>query len=55
MGAAAAIAGQNLGAGHPERSMQAVQVAARFGLMIAGTIGVIFLVCSPTSSWRSSA
>jgi putative MATE family efflux protein len=46
MGAAAAIAGQNLGAGHPERSMQAVQVAARFGLMIAGTIGVIFLLFS---------
>src|SRR4051812_16097216 len=44
MGAAAAIAGQNLGAGHPERSMQAVQVAARFGLVIAGTIGLIFLL-----------
>src|SRR5207253_5654079 len=42
MGAASAIAGQNLGAGHPDRSVQAVQVAARFGLMIAGTIGVIF-------------
>ena len=46
MGAASAIAGQNLGAGHPERSMHAVQVAARFGLMIAGTIGIIFLVFS---------
>ena len=46
MGAAAAIAGQNLGAGRPERSVQAVQVAARFGLMIAGTIGVIFLAFS---------
>ena len=46
MGAAAAIAGQNLGAGRPDRSMQAVQVAARFGLTIAGTIGVIFLVFS---------
>jgi putative MATE family efflux protein len=46
MGAAAAIAGQNLGAGRPDRSMQAVQVAARFGLMIAGTIGVIFLLFS---------
>src|SRR3954469_6934225 len=46
MGAAAAIAGQNLGAGRPERSAQAVQVAARFGLMIAGTIGVIFLAFS---------
>src|SRR5688572_13157613 len=46
MGAAASIAGQNLGAGRPDRSMQAVQVAARFGLMIAGTIGLIFLVFS---------
>ena len=46
MGAASAIAGQNLGAGHPERSTQAVQVAARFGLMIAGTIGAIFLLFS---------
>jgi Na+-driven multidrug efflux pump len=46
MGAAAAIAGQNLGAGHPERSVHAVTVAARFGLMIAGTIGAIFLLFS---------
>ena len=46
MGAAAAIAGQNLGAGRPDRSVQAVQVAARFGLMIAGTIGLIFLLFS---------
>jgi len=44
MGAAAAIAGQNLGAGRPDRSVHAVQVAARFGLLIAGTIGAIFLV-----------
>jgi putative MATE family efflux protein len=46
MGAAAAIAGQNLGAGQPDRSVHAVQVAARFGLMIAGTIGAIFLLFS---------
>jgi len=46
MGAAAAIAGQNLGAGHPERSIHAVHVAARFGLMIAGSIGLIFLFAS---------
>ena len=46
MGAAAAIAGQNLGAGHPERSVKAVMVAARFGLIIAGTIGAIFLLFS---------
>ena len=44
MGAASAIAGQNLGAGRPDRSIKAVQVAARFGLMIAGAIGVIFLL-----------
>src|SRR5437870_12621953 len=46
MGAAAAIAGQNLGAGQPDRSVHAVQVAARFGLAIAGTIGAIFLLFS---------
>ena len=46
MGAAATTAGQNLGAGHPDRSVKAVQVAARFGLMIAGTIGAIFLLFS---------
>lgn len=46
MGAAATIAGQNLGAGKPERSVQGVQVAARFGLMIASTIGIIFLLFS---------
>ena len=44
MGAAAAMAGQNLGAGHPERSVKAVHIAARFGLMIAATIGLIFLL-----------
>ena len=44
MSAAATIAGQNLGAGQPERAVRGVQVAARFGLMIAGTIGAIFLL-----------
>jgi putative MATE family efflux protein len=44
MSAAATIAGQNLGAGHPERSVLGVQVAARYGLMIAATIGAIFLL-----------
>jgi putative MATE family efflux protein len=42
MSAAAAIAGQNLGAGKPERAKQAVHIAARFGLTLAACIGVIF-------------
>jgi putative MATE family efflux protein len=44
MGAAAAVAGQNLGAGHPDRSQQAVYLAARFGVMVAGGIGALFLL-----------
>ena len=43
MGAAAAVAGQNLGAGKPERSIRAVQIASRLGLGIAVTIGLLFL------------
>ena len=46
MGAAAAIAGQNLGANRPDRSVKAVKTAAAYGLMIAGSIGVLFLVAS---------
>jgi putative MATE family efflux protein len=44
MGAAAAVAGQNLGAGKPDRAEQAVHVAARIGLGGAAFIGVFFLV-----------
>lgn len=44
MGAAAAVAGQNLGAGQPDRSDRAVQVAARFGFSGAACIGLIFLL-----------
>jgi putative MATE family efflux protein len=43
MGAAAAVAGQNLGAGHPDRADEAVHVAARFGLAGAGLLGFFFL------------
>jgi putative MATE family efflux protein len=43
MGAAAAIAGQNLGAGRPERSMRGVLVASVIGLALAGTIGILFV------------
>ncbi|HWM91115.1 MAG TPA: MATE family efflux transporter [Thermoanaerobaculia bacterium] len=42
MGAAAAVAGQNLGAGHPDRADAAVHVAARFGLAGAALAGVFF-------------
>ncbi len=43
MGSAAAVAGQNLGAGHPDRAEQAVHIAARFGLIGAAFIGAFFL------------
>jgi Na+-driven multidrug efflux pump len=44
MGAAATVAGQNLGAGQPERATRAVHTAARIALAGAGTIGVLFLL-----------
>ena len=43
MGAAAAVAGQNLGAGHPDRADAAVHVAARLGFAGAAFIGCFFL------------
>jgi len=44
MGAAATIAGQNLGAGNPERAIHGVGVASRIGLVVAAAVGVMFLV-----------
>jgi putative MATE family efflux protein len=44
MGAAAAVAGQNLGAGRPDRADAAVHAAARFGFAGAAVIGFFFLV-----------
>jgi putative MATE family efflux protein len=43
MGAAAAIAGQSLGAGKPDRAAAAVGVAARFGFLGAALLGLFFL------------
>lgn len=43
MGAAAAVAGQNLGAGQPDRASAAVHVAARFGFVGALFVGIFFL------------
>lgn len=42
MGAAATIAGQNLGAGHPDRAIAGVGVAARIAVTGAAVLGVLF-------------
>jgi putative MATE family efflux protein len=43
MGAAAAVAGQNLGARRPDRAEQAVHIAARYGFAGAAFVGFFFL------------
>jgi putative MATE family efflux protein len=43
MGATAAVAGQNLGAGRPDRTIAAVKAASRIGLAGAIAIGLLFL------------
>jgi putative MATE family efflux protein len=43
LGATAAVAGQNLGAGKPERSIAAARTASRIGLGVAILIGSLFL------------
>jgi Na+-driven multidrug efflux pump len=42
MGAAAAVAGQNLGAKKPDRAAKSVFVAARLGLLVAAIVGAVF-------------
>ena len=44
MGAAAAVAGQNLGAGKPDRAIGSVHAAARLGLIVAGIVGACFFL-----------
>jgi putative MATE family efflux protein len=44
MGASATIAGQNLGAGNPDRAVHGVAVAARIGLMVAAIVGGLFVL-----------
>ncbi len=48
MGAAATIAGQNLGAGHPERAMRGVHAASRIGLGVAAFVGLLFVTIPQT-------
>jgi putative MATE family efflux protein len=43
MGASATIAGQNLGAGHPERAIQGVHAASLIGLGVAALVGIMFV------------
>jgi putative MATE family efflux protein len=44
MGAAATVAGQNLGANQPERAIQGVHAACRIGIWVATVVGVAFVV-----------
>lgn len=48
MGAAAVVAGQNLGAGQPDRAVKGTRVSAGFGLAVAAFVGVFFLVIPRT-------
>ena len=44
MGAAATIAGQNLGAGNPGRAAQGVLVSSKIGMGVAAVVGAIFVL-----------
>jgi len=44
MGASATIAGQNLGAGNPDRSVEGVWKTSRIGLLVAAGVGLLFLL-----------
>jgi Na+-driven multidrug efflux pump len=44
MGATAAIAGQNLGAGYPDRSERSALVASMIGVAVAAVVGLVFVI-----------
>jgi putative MATE family efflux protein len=44
MGATSAVAGQNLGAGYPDRSERAAKVAAGMGLVVASFVSLLFVL-----------
>ncbi len=43
LGASAAVAGQNLGAGYPERAIRGVHVASQIGVAVAVFVGILFI------------
>ena len=55
MGAAATIAGQNLGAGQPDRVMQGVTTASRIGLGVAAAVGFMFVAFPNALLWLFGA
>ncbi len=55
MGAAATIAGQNLGAGQPDRAMQGVHTASRIGLAVAAGVGLTFVLLPEQLLWLFGA
>lgn len=54
-GAAATIAGQNLGAGHPERVVQGVHTASKIGLWVAAGVGFTFVAFPGALLWLFGA
>ena len=42
--AGATLVGQNLGAGRPDRSEEAVRIAARYNMIFLGIVGLVFVV-----------
>jgi putative MATE family efflux protein len=55
MGAAATIAGQNLGAGRPERVSQGVTAATRIGIGVAAAVGFMFVMFPDALLWLFGA
>lgn len=45
--AGATLVGQNLGAGNPERAVEAVKIAARYNVLFLGSVGVVLFVLAP--------
>lgn len=48
MGASSTVAGQNLGAGHPDRAAQAALAASKLGIGVAAFFGTLYLVMPRT-------